>query len=150
MVCLSNRPQQAPTGGPLLTMTCVCAAVSTITNWLFNFLIVMITPIMIDRIGWGTYLFFGAMNATFLPIIYFFYPETRMRSLEEIDFIFAKGYLENISYVKAAKTLPMMAGDATAIERMMVLYGFAEPLGDGSGVDTSSTGETSLEGTKAE
>ncbi len=28
-------------------------AVSTCTNWLFNFLIVMVTPIMVANIGWG-------------------------------------------------------------------------------------------------
>jgi hypothetical protein len=77
-------------------------AVSTTSNWLFNFLIVMITPIMISSIGWATYLVFAILNASFLPIIWFFYPETAKRSLEEIDIIFAKGYTENISYVKAA------------------------------------------------
>ncbi|KAM0309348.1 hypothetical protein ACHAPQ_012584, partial [Fusarium lateritium] len=34
-------------------------ATSTCTNWLFNFVIVMIVPIMIANIHWGTYLFFG-------------------------------------------------------------------------------------------
>lgn len=50
-------------------------AVSTCTNWLFNFFIVMITPVMINRIGWGTYLFFAVVNACFFPVLYFFYPE---------------------------------------------------------------------------
>jgi hypothetical protein len=68
-------------------------AVSTCTNWLFNFLVVMITPIMIDHIKWGTYLFFAVVNACFLPFIYIYYPETKQRSLEEIDLIFAKGHL---------------------------------------------------------
>ena len=84
-------------------------AVSTCTNWLFNFLIVMVTPIMIANIGWGTYLFFAVVNACFLPIIYFFYPETARRSLEEIDIIFAKGFVENKNYVKAAQQLPKIA-----------------------------------------
>jgi len=65
-------------------------AVSTCSNWTFNFLIVMITPIMVANIGWGAYLFFAAVNASFIPIIYFFFPETAGRSLEEIDIIFAK------------------------------------------------------------
>ncbi|KAL8771484.1 MAG: hypothetical protein Q9209_003154 [Squamulea sp. 1 TL-2023] len=69
-------------------------ALSTCSNWLFNFLIVMITPILIDQIGWGTYLFFALLNASFLPVIYFWYPETRRRSLEEIDIIFARGWME--------------------------------------------------------
>ncbi|KAI5795345.1 general substrate transporter [Peziza echinospora] len=96
-------------------------AVSTITNWLFNFLIVMITPIMLDSIGWGTYLFFAVMNAIFLPIIYFFYPETRQRTLEEIDIIFAKGHAEKTNYVKAADSLPLMSTEE--IERASLRYG---------------------------
>ncbi|KAF1965321.1 monosaccharide transporter 1 [Bimuria novae-zelandiae CBS 107.79] len=83
-------------------------ATSTIQNWLWNFFIVMITPVLIDEIGWGTYLFFGALNAIFIPIIYFFYPETAGRSLEEIDLIFAKGYVEKMSYVKASHELPRL------------------------------------------
>jgi hypothetical protein len=86
-------------------------AVSTCSNWLFNFTVVMITPVMVAHIGWGTYLFFAALNASFIPIIWFFYPETANRSLEEIDLIFAKGYVENISYVKAAKELPKLTDD---------------------------------------
>jgi sugar porter (SP) family MFS transporter len=83
-------------------------AFSTINNWLWNFFIVMITPVLITQISWGTYLLFGALNACFIPIIYFFYPETAGRSLEEIDLIFAKGYTEKMSYVHAAKQLPPM------------------------------------------
>ncbi|KAI5371185.1 putative major facilitator, sugar transporter, major facilitator superfamily [Septoria linicola] len=83
-------------------------AVSTVANWLWNFFIVMITPVLIDSIGWGTYLFFAVLNAIFFPIIYFFYPETSQRTLEEIDLIFAKGYTEKMNYVTAAKLLPRM------------------------------------------
>ncbi|RFU33698.1 hypothetical protein B7463_g2612, partial [Scytalidium lignicola] len=97
-------------------------AVSTCSNWLFNFLIVMITPIMISNIGWGTYLFFFAVNVFFLPVIYFFYPETKRRSLEEIDLIFAKGFTENISYVTAAEQLPYLSD--REIEQMARSYGF--------------------------
>ncbi|KAK9413392.1 putative Major facilitator superfamily (MFS) profile domain-containing protein [Seiridium unicorne] len=86
-------------------------ATSTVSNWLWNFFIVMITPVLIDSIGWGTYLFFAALNAIFLPILYFYYPETSGRSLEEIDIIFAKGHDEKISYVKAAKELPKLTAD---------------------------------------
>ena len=71
----------------------------------------MITPIMITNIQWGTYLFFAAVNACFLPVIYFTYPETARRSLEEIDIIFAKGYRENIGYVRAARELPFLTDE---------------------------------------
>ena len=65
------------------------------------------------------------MNAIFLPIIYFFYPETRQRTLEEIDIIFAKGHAENINYVKAAAALPLMSTEE--IERASLRYGLTHP-----------------------
>ncbi|KAI1426061.1 general substrate transporter [Xylaria sp. FL1777] len=99
-------------------------AVSTCTNWLFNFFIVLITPVLVTNIGWGTFLFFAVLNATFLPVIYFFYPETARRSLEEIDIIFAKGNVENISYVKAAKDLPLLTDEE--VEQEALKYGLLD------------------------
>lgn len=64
---------------------------------------------MISNISWGTYLVFAIINACFLPFIWFFYVETKGRSLEEIDLIFAKGFHENISYVRASKELPFFS-----------------------------------------
>ncbi|KAL2868955.1 putative MFS monosaccharide transporter [Aspergillus lucknowensis] len=91
-------------------------AISTCNNWLFNFTVVMITPVMVANIGWGTYLFFAAWNALFIPVIWFFYPETANRSLEEIDLIFAKGYHDKISYVRAARELPKLTDDEVEAE----------------------------------
>jgi len=116
-------------------------AVSTCSNWLFNFLIVMVTPVMITSIGWGTYLFFAAVNACFIPVIYWFYPETKKRSLEEIDLIFAKGYLENISYVKASFDLPFLSN--REIEAMARQYGFD------AGDEEFKSGGSGEEGEKA-
>jgi sugar porter (SP) family MFS transporter len=99
-------------------------AVSTCVNWLFNFLIVMVTPIMVTNIGWGTYLFFAVINACFIPTIYFFYPETARRSLEEIDIIFAKGHVETMSYVKASKELPQL--QPLEVEEYALRYGLIE------------------------
>lgn len=102
-------------------------AISTCSNWMFNFLIVMVTPIMVAKIGWGTYLFFAAVNACFIPIIYFFYPETARRSLEEIDIIFAKGHVEEMSYVRAAKELPHL--EPEEIESYAMQYGLIDSPG---------------------
>jgi len=101
-------------------------AVSTCTNWLFNFMVVMIVPVMVSSIGWGTYLFFAVCNACFIPIIYFFYPETARRSLEEIDIIFAMGFVENMSYVKAAEQLPQLQPED--IEGYAVRYGLIDTI----------------------
>lgn len=91
-----------------------------------NPVIVMITPIMITNIHWGTYLFFAIVNACFLPLIYFTYPETARRSLEEIDIIFAKGYVENIGYVKAARDLAFLTDEG--VDRMARDYGLVEEV----------------------
>jgi sugar porter (SP) family MFS transporter len=64
------------------------AALATASNWIFTFLVVEITPISINSIGWKTYIYFAIFNACFIPIIWFFYPETRNLSLEQIDLLF--------------------------------------------------------------
>lgn len=107
------------------------AAAANVVNWSMNFLVVMVTPIMVSNIGWGTYLFFGAVNFVSIPFIYFFYPETSHRTLEEIDLIFAKGYTEKMSYVRAAKELPKLSVED--MERIALEYGLitAEELKHG-------------------
>ncbi|KAK5209483.1 hypothetical protein LTR96_000274 [Exophiala xenobiotica] len=102
------------------------AALANIVNWSINFLVVMVTPIMVANIGWGTYVFFAGVNFAFIPFIYFFYPETSHRTLEEIDLIFAKGYVENTSYVKAAKELPRLSVED--MERLAHQYGLTDDV----------------------
>ncbi|CAM1503163.1 Fc.00g079390.m01.CDS01 [Cosmosporella sp. VM-42] len=102
--------------------------VSTCTNWLFNFLIVMITPILIHRISWGTYLLFACINSCFFPILRWFYPETANRSLEEIAVIFAKGYVEGTSYVKAAEQMSFLTLPMSKWNRRQYDLGLSTPL----------------------
>ena len=51
-------------------------AISISSRWTWNFWVVMMTPILIGRLEWKTYLIFMATNASFVPIVYFLYPET--------------------------------------------------------------------------
>ncbi|KAH7370022.1 putative MFS sugar transporter [Rhexocercosporidium sp. MPI-PUGE-AT-0058] len=44
--------------------------------------------ILLQHLGWATFVFFGALNIIASPIVYFFYPETANRSLEEMNLIF--------------------------------------------------------------
>lgn len=92
-----------------------------------------VTPIMITNIGWGTYLFFAVVNASFLPVIWFFYPETANRSLEEIDIIFAKGSVENMSYVRAAEEMPFLSDEE--VEREALRYGLIDTVARAHGRD---------------
>ena len=53
------------------------------TNWGFNFAVVMWTPPMLNAWGgFGTFLFFFAVNMCFFPFIWRYYVETKGRSLE--------------------------------------------------------------------
>ncbi|CAM1510720.1 Fc.00g010550.m01.CDS01 [Cosmosporella sp. VM-42] len=64
-------------------------AIGVSSNWLWNFTVVMITPILIKRLKWKAYLIFTATNLAFVPII-IFYPETSNLALEEVDYIFTE------------------------------------------------------------
>ncbi|KAJ6014496.1 hypothetical protein N7540_009087 [Penicillium herquei] len=63
-------------------------ALSTSANWIFNFMVVMVTPVAFENIKYRTYIIFAVINAFIFPVVYFFYPETAYRSLEEMDTIF--------------------------------------------------------------
>ena len=64
------------------------AALATASDWIFNYLIVQITPISISNIRWKTYLIFFVLNVVFGIIVWLFYPETSGRTLEEMDTIY--------------------------------------------------------------
>ncbi|KAJ5928723.1 hypothetical protein N7466_007679 [Penicillium verhagenii] len=70
------------------------AALATATNWICTFLVVEITPVSISNIGYKTYIYFAVFNFCFLPLIYFFYPETRNLTLEQIDKLFTGGKVQ--------------------------------------------------------
>ncbi|KAJ3378002.1 hypothetical protein HDU92_007735 [Lobulomyces angularis] len=67
-------------------------SLSTATNWLFNFILALVTPYLVDseklnlgtRVGflWSIFIFFG------LIFVYYYLPETAGLSLEEIDEMF--------------------------------------------------------------
>lgn len=97
-----------PEINPLRTRT-VATAVSTCTNWITNFGVVMFTPIFMDTSAWGAYLFFAVMNYLFVPVIFFFYPETAGRTLEEIDILFAKAHVDGRQPWRVAATMPKLS-----------------------------------------
>lgn len=60
-------------------------AISTATVWLCNFIVGVATPPMIENIGFGTYVFFAAFCFLAGVWAYFLVPETRGRTLEQMD-----------------------------------------------------------------
>ncbi|KAF5137585.1 Sugar transporter STL1 [Metarhizium anisopliae] len=71
-----------------LQLRAAISAVSTAAVWIFNFLLAEVTPIGFNTIGYRYYIVFAVLNAAIVPSVYFFFPETSGRSLEEIDEIF--------------------------------------------------------------
>ena len=60
------------------------ASLTTFFNWLFNFAIGMFTPPSFKNITWKTYMIFGAFCTTMALHVFFVFPETRGKRLEEI------------------------------------------------------------------
>lgn len=64
------------------------SAIGTGSHWLFNFVIAEITPIAFANIGYKYYIVF-VCTGLFVPIlVYFLFPETNQRSVDEIEKIF--------------------------------------------------------------
>ncbi|QDS68493.1 hypothetical protein FKW77_010860 [Venturia effusa] len=83
-------PWLYPTEINSLSMRTKGAALGTATNWIFNFMVVEITPIGIDTLHWRFYIIWTVFNASFVPIVYFLYPETAGRTLEDLDHYFTE------------------------------------------------------------
>jgi sugar porter (SP) family MFS transporter len=79
-------------------------AMSTCFNWLFNFLVAEITPVAFDSIGWKYYLVYVCTNCLSVVVFWLFAPETKGRTLEDIDAIFL-GSKNALQPVKLAKSV---------------------------------------------
>ncbi|CAE6382950.1 unnamed protein product [Rhizoctonia solani] len=63
-------------------------SIGLMSNWLFNFTISKITPILLEKITYGTYLLFAGTTSLGILWTIFFLPETGGYSLEEIGDLF--------------------------------------------------------------
>ncbi|KAI4231722.1 MAG: hypothetical protein L6R40_007643 [Gallowayella cf. fulva] len=63
-------------------------ALSTCSNWFNNFIIGLITPPLVQNTGFGAYTFFAVFCLLSLVWTFFFVPETRGRTLEQMDHVF--------------------------------------------------------------
>ncbi|CAG8679882.1 22844_t:CDS:10 [Rhizophagus irregularis] len=63
-------------------------SITTAFNWLFNFVLGQIVPILLNSITWGIIMAIS---------VHIFYPETKGNSLEEMDSIFSNIHPNNIS-----------------------------------------------------
>ncbi|KAF2140357.1 uncharacterized protein K452DRAFT_335482 [Aplosporella prunicola CBS 121167] len=78
-------PWLYPTEINSLSMRTKGAALGTATNWIFNFMVVEITPPGIRSLGWQFYIIWTVFNGAFVPI-------TADRSLEDLDRLFIENH----------------------------------------------------------
>lgn len=84
-------------------------ALATATVWLCNFIVGVITPPMLEDTGFWTYVFFGAFCYAGSVWAFFLVPETKGKTLEEMDTLF---------------------GDNAAIEEQAVIQAIVVSHGD--------------------
>jgi hypothetical protein len=66
----------------------LCVAITTADQWLWSFIISRTTPYMITSLGYGTYFFFASLMICMGFWAWFFVPETKGKTLEEMDALF--------------------------------------------------------------
>ncbi|KAF4609468.1 hypothetical protein D9613_012243 [Agrocybe pediades] len=67
-------------------------ALSTASNWAFNTALAFAVPPGLNSIAWKTYFIFGTFNFAAFLHVFFMFPETVGRSLEEVEEIFQQGH----------------------------------------------------------
>ncbi|KAH8646652.1 general substrate transporter [Xylariales sp. PMI_506] len=81
------------------------SSISTANHWMWNFVVAMVTPVAIQTIGYQYYIVFAVIAACIPVSVYFLFPETMGRNLEEIDMLF-KESPSPWATVRFAKTQP--------------------------------------------
>ncbi|KAF4535454.1 Sugar transporter [Lasiodiplodia theobromae] len=90
-------------------------SLSVSAQWLSAFLTTFAGPIAIAdvNVGWKTWIWFLVFNAIAGPYVYFCCPETRGRTLEEVDLIFMSERLENTAAAKQLHHAGSVSGSST-------------------------------------
>jgi hypothetical protein len=63
-------------------------ALGASSNWMNNFIVGQVTPDMITNLKYGTFIFFGLITFLGAFFVFFFVPETKQLTLEEMDLVF--------------------------------------------------------------
>lgn len=64
------------------------SSLAAATNWVFNWIVGQLTPVLQEVIGWWLYILHACFCLCSFALVYFLYPETQGVPLEEMDAIF--------------------------------------------------------------
>lgn len=101
------------------------ASISASSNWMNNFVIAFITPPMLENITYGTYLFFSMWCLIGGLWIFFFFPETKGKTLEQMDEVFGFVSLQLI-YANSSLTFHRSTSGSDDIA---LLFGIQQEVG---------------------
>lgn len=117
-----------------LRMRVPISAIAVSCQWIGQFIIGQVTPFGTANLHNRYWIIFAVFNACFIPIIYFFFPETNGRSLEEIDDIFGRSGVFTV--VSNAKRLPRdIDEDIMDLEHRFEHHASQESGKDETGID---------------
>jgi len=81
-------------------------SITTSSNWLFNFIIAQIFPALLNSIQWGVMFLFAGFSLLMAVWVWLSVPETKGRSLEEIDKLFGQQGATHAGEAELKKNMP--------------------------------------------
>ncbi|GJN70047.1 hypothetical protein PLICBS_004099 [Purpureocillium lilacinum] len=107
----------------------------------------LLIPIMLANIGYGTFILFACFNIIAIPAVYFIYPETNGRSLEEMNLLFASpSLLVSANKREYDRMLNEAGGNVAVAERRLFDSADAETKEIDDRADFLSTSEKEMTG----
>lgn len=91
-------------------------ALATSANWIFNFALGYFVPPAFENIQWRVYIVFGVFCAAMTIHVFFVFPETAGKSLEQIEDMFLEGRPAWRTHV-AREVEPAQLGKRTDVEK---------------------------------
>ncbi|KAI9729175.1 MAG: hypothetical protein M1834_007082 [Cirrosporium novae-zelandiae] len=143
----------APTWGPVswiyppelypLRVRGKAVALCTSANWIFNFALSYFVPPAFVNIQWKTYIIFGVFLTVMTIHVFFCFPETSGKTLEEVETLFAKGVPAWRTKVQYGHIVAVEHGE---VKEGMLDGGFshAEVAGEEGGVPPEEKGGKAL------
>ncbi|CAF1304379.1 unnamed protein product [Adineta ricciae] len=106
-----------------LSMRSKGTSLTTAANWLTNCIVSFLVPAMLESLTYRTYLVFGFLCVAMGIIIYLFYPETKGKSLEDMDLVFGRSILV-INSSRTKKRMKSMNGKTSSHNQSNQIYYF--------------------------
>lgn len=128
----------APTWGPVswiyppelfpLRVRGKAVALTTSSNWIFNFALSYFVPPAFVNIQWRVYIIFGVFCATMAVHTFFCFPETSGKSLEDVEEMFLSGVPAWKTKVEYQKSRMYEGGQVDDSEKMAGLRAEESPV----------------------